>query len=158
MLIPVVCRAVLFYSQTLSEKRLRRKAPQQFFCASLAKRLTAIRAELGRMGRVNRGPTTLAALGGCRCWLGVAAVAAELTGVGGAAAADSQLSAAGRGRLGAAAVQNLPVLPVWPQLQVQPAGAAAGAGAGCAAACCWAPISLALCVIPPAAPAIFRCP
>lgn len=39
------------------------------------------------MGRVIRGPTTLAALGGCRCGLGAAAVCAEFAGVAGLAAA-----------------------------------------------------------------------
>lgn len=39
------------------------------------------------MGRVIRGPTTLAALGGGRVWLGAAAVCAEFAGVAGLAAA-----------------------------------------------------------------------
>ena len=70
----------------------------------------------------------------------------------------TQLPAAGAGAgLGLPQLaQNLPVLPVWPQLQVQPAGAEAGAGAGCAAGCCWAPIWYRFwAFIPPAAPAIF---
>lgn len=56
------------------------------------------------MGRVIRGPAALAALGGGRCGLGAAAVAAELTGVGSAAAAYPAGGCGCRGRLGAAAV------------------------------------------------------
>ena len=56
------------------------------------------------MGRVIRGPAALAALGGSRGGLGAAAVAAELTGVRGAAAAYPAAGCGGRGRLGAAAV------------------------------------------------------
>lgn len=78
------------------------------------------------MGRVVGRPAALAALGGGRCGLGVAAVAAELTGVGGAAAAYPAAGCGCRGRLGAAAV-GAEFAGV--------AGLAAAAGPACGSGC-----------------------
>ena len=60
MLIPVSVPGGTFLQSDIVRKAAAAQSTAAIFCASLAKRLTALRAELGRMGRVIRRPTTLA--------------------------------------------------------------------------------------------------
>ncbi len=115
MLIPVSVPGGAFLQPDIVRKAAAAQSTAALFCASLAKRLTTLRAELGRMGRVIGGlPAALAAREPGRAW--GCRIPAELAGVGRAAAA-LQLAAAGLGSgfLLPQFAQNLPVLPVWPQ-------------------------------------------